>query len=566
METNRKTAAWLWRRTKAQHLRLLGLVIANACFSAISVLLALVCRSVIDAAVAGYLRRMWMSAAVFLGIVILQLILWVWLNRAGELVRSQTGMELRSYMADQMLKKEYAAVRRKHSGEWMNRMFSDVQIVAEGIAKIIPGITSMITRLLCAVGILFFLQPFFAYIFVAGGSVLIICTGVFRKRLKLLHREVQERQGKVQSFLQEMVENLLVIKVFGEEVDMEEKAKVLQQEHFAVQMKRRNLSICANAGFSFIFQIGYFVTLCWGAGGLYRGSMTYGTLAALLQLVGQIQAPVANLSGVLPQIYGLLASAERIMELEEYPEELPAERPEGEFQGITVSDVDFSYDTQPVLEKVNFTVRRGETVALTGLSGGGKSTIFLLLLGIYEAKRGTVVIETTRQRLSPGKGSRPLFAYVPQGNGLFSGTIRENIRFGREEIPEEKLWEALEVACAREFVEKLPLQLDTVVGEKGIGLSEGQSQRLSIARAILRETPVILLDEATSALDGATEAAVLRHIEELKDRTCLIVTHREAALAICKKQLQLDGGRIREKLLVPLSGRQLEKDFKWEQM
>lgn len=549
MGANRLTMAWLWKQTKPQHLRLAGLVFGNACFSFISVFFALVCRSVIDAAVAANLRRMWQSAAVFLGIITLQTVLWLWLKRAEEYVRSKTAMDLRGNMTKQLLKKEYAAVRKKHSGEWMNRMFSDVQIISEGIVTILPGMVSMLTRLICAVAVLYFLQPLFAYIFVAGGLFLIVCTGVFRKKLKILHREVQEKQGKVQSFLQEMVENLLVIKVFGEEVDMEAKSQILQDEHFEAQMKRRKISICANAGFSFIFELGYFAALCWGAGGLYRGTVTYGTLTAILQLVGQLQTPVANLSGILPKIYGVLASSERIMELKKYPEERAAGKPEGAFQNICFDRVRFSYGGAPVLKQVSFTIKRGETIAVTGLSGGGKSTIFLLILGIYSAREGKITIQTTKQNLSPGKDSRPLFAYVPQGNGLFSGTIRENIQFGKGEASEEKVWEALEAACAREFVEKLPQKLDTVVGEKGLGLSEGQSQRLAIARAILRETPIILLDEATSALDSKTEAEVLRHISTLNDRTCLIVTHREAALKICTKQLLLDHGTILEKQL-----------------
>ena len=327
---------------------------------------------------------------------------------------------------------------------------------------------------------------------------------------------------------------------------MEKTNTINQNIHYKAQMKRRTLSIFANAGFSFVFQAGYLFAMVWGARGIYLGIMTYGTLTAILQLVNQIQQPFANLSGLLPMFYGVLASAERIIELENLPEEKPSERKlnYNDFKEISVKNMSFSYGENHVLNDVNIEIEKGDFVSLTGLSGGGKSTLFLLLLGAYQPTEGTITFDTADDKYHCGQETRRLFAYVPQGNFLFSGTVEENIRMLNENASTEDVIAAAKVACAYDFIQDFPDKFETKIGEKGFGISEGQAQRIAIARAILSNAPILLLDEATSALDEETEARLLANIADLKNRTCLIVTHRPAALSICGKHLLLNVGDI----------------------
>lgn len=453
---------------------------------------------------------------------------------------------MRSDTLDTIFKKEYSSVSSYHSGELLNRMFSDVQIITDGVTSIVPNLVNLVTRLICAVAVLIALDKSFTLVFIISGLLLFFVTRLFRKKMKSMHKDVQEKEGKVRSFLQEVVENVLIVKVFGCEDQMEKTNDENQNVHFKAQMKRRTLSIFANAGFSFVFHMGYLFAMIWGARGIFLGIMSYGTLTAILQLVNQIQTPFANLSGLLPKLYGVLASAERIMSLETLPDETPANKvlDYDSFDKISVSDLSFAYGENQVLSDVNIEISKGDFVSLTGLSGGGKSTLFLLLLGAYQPDKGELLFKSDKGDFHSGKETRNLFSYVPQGNFLFSGTVEDNIRMLNKDASMESVIEAARIACALDFIESLPDKFNTKIGEKGFGISEGQAQRIAIARAILGNAPIMLLDEATSALDEATEAQLLKNISEMKNRTCLIVTHRPAALEICSKHLIINEGKM----------------------
>lgn len=544
-----QTIRWLYKKLKNLKKRMLILIVSNVVFSLCAVVSAVVSKYIVDSAVDhdrdGIIKY---SICLFV-IILVQLTSKFSCNYLEEYIRSRMGQELREQLLHKILRKEYLNISEYHSGELLNRMFSDIQIVAEGIATILPDSVSMVTRLIFAVSAICLMDPAFAVIFLIAGLIIFVLTKHYRKRLKGIHKKVQEKEGSVRSFMQEIVESILIVKVFGAEDKMEGTANVLQDDFFKAQMKRRNISIIANIGIQFIYRLGYLYTLIWGATGLYTGSITYGTLSAMLQLIGQIQSPFANMSGLMPKLYGMLASAERIIQIEELPDEkeiqsLDKKALYQELTAIRYHHVSFSYGRDIVLEDVNLTVRKGDMIAITGESGGGKSTLFLLLLGAYQPTNGCITIDTASQLHYPGRSTRRLFAYVPQRNCLFSGTVRENVCLLRESASEEELKTAIRVACAEEFIDNLPQGPETLIGENGFGLSEGQAQRIAIARAILSESPIMLLDEATSALDEETEKHLLHNIAELKDRTCLIVTHRPAALRICNQNWGIENGRI----------------------
>ena len=296
--------------------------------------------------------------------------------------------------------------------------------------------------------------------------------------------------------------------------------------------------------------------MLWGCLGIYSGHLTYGMLAAIIQLVGQIQGPIAGAAGIAGQIFGTISSAERLKEILELPEEEECETGDrktgyNQLSEIRMENVDFSYGRGDrfILEQVNCTIRPGDFVAVTGISGQGKSTLFQLLLGLYQPCGGKLRFrlkntsgETEEENAS--RKTRALFAYVPQGNTLFSGTLRENFLMFTDEATDEEIKGAARIACIDSLLEELDEGLDTLIGERGIGLSEGQAQRVAIARALLTKAPILLLDESTSALDEETEAELLKNISSLKEKTCLIVTHRAAALSICDYGMHIENGKI----------------------
>ena len=600
-EQDKVTYAWLFAQSKAQHGRIVALSVLCTVQAAVLVSFALACRAVIDQAVAGNIDGLLASAAVLAGVIIAQLVLRLAINSTQERIRARFALELRKSMLDSIFATRFGNILRFHSGELSNRMFSDVQVVSNGVATIIPSFVSMLMQLVFAIAVLALISPPMVALFAAAALLSFVLARTLRGRLKALHKTVQEKEGAVRVFLQEALEHQLVIRSFGAQPATSARADTLQEDHFTAQMRRRGYSIAANASFSFFFNALYAVALTWCAFELLHGAMSYGTLMAVLQLVARIQAPVSSLSGMLPQLYQTLASAERLMEVAELPHSegcLPvtAEEFYQRLSGVRMRDLVFSYSgteaedvasaggmeapfgEEPVsLTCADVFVPKGSFVVVEGPSGSGKSTLFKLLLGAYDADgfvyelavgaatsaaaapdapAGSVatgapltdapasafaVSACSASQVPPGA-----FAYVPQDNFLFAGSIRENVAFAASDATYEQVKRACEVACAWDFVEELPLGLDTMIGEHGQGLSQGQLQRLAIARAVCSGAPVMVLDEVTSALDDATEAAVLANIASLPGKTIFVAAHRAKAREFATMRLHVEDGVLTE--------------------
>lgn len=586
-EQDKVTYKWLFSQSKAQHGRIVALSVLCTVQAAVLVSFALACRAVIDQAVAGNVDGLLASAAVLTGVIIAQLVLRLAINSTQERIRARFALELRKSMLDSIFAARFGNVLRFHSGELSNRMFSDVQVVSNGVATIIPSFVSMLMQLVFAIAVLALISPPMVALFAAAALLSFVLARTLRGRLKALHKTVQEKEGAVRVFLQEALEHQLVIRSFGAQPATSARADTLQEDHFTAQMRRRGYSIAANASFSFFFNALYAVALTWCAFELLHGTMSYGTLMAVLQLVARIQAPVSSLSGMLPQLYQTLASAERLMEVAELPHSegcLPvtAEEFYQRLSGVRMRDLAFSYDDDEAEgaavsaggmeapsgeELVSLTcadvfVPKGSFVVVEGPSGSGKSTLFKLLLGAYDADgfayelaegattsaaaalsagATTAVSAYAASQVPPG-----VFAYVPQDNFLFAGSIRENVAFATPDATDDQVKRACEVACAWGFVEELPLGLDTMIGEHGQGLSQGQLQRLAIARAVCSGAPIMVLDEVTSALDDATEAAVLANIASLPGKTIFVAAHRAKAREFATMRLHAEDGVLTE--------------------
>ena len=304
---------------------------------------------------------------------------------------------------------------------------------------------------------------------------------------------------------------------------------------------------------AFIFEAGFVYALIWGAFGIYKDAVTYGTLARVLQLTGKIQSPLASFSFLTSQLFQMIGSAERLMEIENLSDEgnkAPCSNLYDKLNSIEFKNVTFAYEDEIVIDNASFVIDKNTFTAITGASGTGKSTILKLMLGVYKPQNGEILLNTENGKLDITNGVGGLFAYVPQGNLIFSGTIRENITFISDNADTDEINRAVKLACVNEFTDNLPDGLDSVIGENGIGLSEGQIQRIAIARAILSGNKILLLDEATSALDEETEKKVLENLNGITDITCVAVTHKNAALEISSKHIKIEGNKAYEEKCV----------------
>ncbi len=547
MKEKRSSIEYIRRKAGKVKGKIVALTILNLLFAFFAVVFALCCKGIVDGATEGNKDKIILYAVLFLTIILIQFTLRLVISYLYEKTKSQLLKDFRQHFFGEILNKEYGEISSYHSGEILNRLFTDIEIISEGITDLIPEFVNMATRLLTALIVLFVLDYLFALIFLLAGIFLFFVAYFYRKKIKNANREVLNGEDKMRAFYQENVGNSLIIKVYGSQKKAVEKGEEIQKEYVRARMKRRILSMKANSGFSLIFNGFYLFALIWGAVQIYSSDFVggYGSLVAMLELISQISGPVANLSSLVPQAYTILVSAERLIEIENLPEEKEENEPIGakEVDEIVFSGVTFRYREEPVLEEATFTIGKGDFVAVTGLSGGGKTTLFHLLLGVYAPERGTISIRLEEKKHAPGKALRGLFGYLPQGNSLFSGTIRDNLTYFNENVGEKEIFDALKTACAYDFVSSLEEGLDTRIGEKGLGLSEGQSQRLALARTLIHPSSVLLLDEATSALDEQTEAEVLKNLSRL-NKTVLIVTHRKKALSYCNKQLIIDERKV----------------------
>ena len=543
--------SWIFGVSGKLKLGVLLLVLLNSAISISAVAFALVLREAIDGAVSGN-KMVFLKFVIILGLIMVgQIAARGVIRFLDEYVRSGMENVIKTRLYETILSRKYSAITAYHTGELLNRITNDAVVVADGVVQIIPGIIAMLVKLAGAAAVLFVLDYRFSVIFFAGGGLVLIFTTLFRRVMKKLHKDVQAADGVLRSYLSENLGSLMVLKTFGAERKSIDTSKQYMDKHRFMRMKRNKFSNICNVGFGLVMNGGYIFGLCWCSFGILHGSIAYGTLSAVLQLVDQLWAPLANMTGYLPKFYGMLSSAERCMELETLEEE----HVESQFSrdycrelykdmtAIECKNITFRYEDDIILENADISIGKGELITIMGNSGAGKSTLLKLLLAIYEPEKGTLEIKTEKESYALTEKYRKMFAYVPQGNFLMSGNVTSAIASLDDtsaDVDMDKVKAVAHIACADTFVEKLEHGYDTLIGERGMGISEGQAQRLAIARALYTDAPVLLLDEATSALDEQIEKKVLKNIRELTDKTVIIVSHRKAVLEVCDRCVVLE--------------------------
>lgn len=455
-------------------------------------------------------------------------------------VKAQNRMQ--QQLLDRLLRSEWQGKEQRHSGDVMNRLEQDVNSVVNFLAETLPSALSTLALFVGAFVYMFSMDKLLSIVIVAMIPVFVLFSRVYVSRMRRLTREVRDSDSEVQSILQETVQNRMLIKTLEGDSAMVDKLEQTQSTLRQKVVKRTIFSLFANLILNFGFAVGYIVAFLWAALRMSAGTLSFGGMTAFLQLVHRIQTPARNLTKLAPAFVGVFTAAERLMELEDNPLEEHGDPIHMTAPcGVRLKDVTYQYadGDKPVLDSLSFDFIPGTCTAVLGETGSGKTTLIRLLVALLHPQKGSVTIYDRQGNEEIITAChRCNFVYVPQGNTLMSGSIRDNLLLASPDATEQEMLDALKKSCA-EFVEDLPEGLDTLCSEKGGGLSEGQSQRISIARALLRNRPVMLFDEATSALDPETERRLLDNILATNDKTIIFITHRMTVVEYCNQALTL---------------------------
>lgn len=532
---------WLWRAWRGNQLQ----AILNAAIGLLSVVVSLAqvwaVQHAIDVA-SGHAEGSiyWsvgvMALLVLCGFALRICSIWV-RNILG--IKAQNRMQQR--MLDRILRSEWTGKESHHSGDVLNRLEQDVGTVVSFLTETIPNTISVVAMFVGAFLYLFSMDKVLAFVIVGIIPVFVLLSKLYIGQMRRLTRQVRDSDSKVQSVLQETIQHRMLIKTLESDSIMVDRLESTQSELRHRVVKRTAFSVVSNFILNAGFSVGYLIAFLWAALRMADETLTFGGMTAFLQLVNRIQGPARDLTRLAPVFVGVFTAAERLMELEENPLEeqgdpIPLTAP----CGVRLEHITYAYDDgdSNVIEQLDFDFYPGSCTAVLGETGAGKTTLIRLILALLHPNEGKVILYNQQEQRELSPLMRCNFVYVPQGNTLMSGTIRDNLRLGKLNATEEEIKAALEMSCAS-FVMELPDGLDTVCSEAGGGLSEGQAQRISIARALLRNRPIMLFDEATSALDPETERQLLHNILSHHDKTVIFITHRPAVVDYCDQTLHL---------------------------
>lgn len=540
--TTRDIMRWLWKVWRGNRLQ----TILNASMGMATVMVSLAqvwaVKRAIDVASGSIEGSIYWAVALMGGLVLIDFainISSVWIrNVLG--VKAQNRMQ--QYMLDRILRSEWNGRERRHSGDVINRLESDVSNVVTFITETLPNTLSVVLLFFGAFAYLFTLDRLLAVITVALLPLFVVLSKVYVRRMRHLTRQVRNSDSQVQSVLQETIQHRVLIKTLESDDAMVGKLESTQSQLRRNVIQRTRFSLLSNFILNFGFSLTYLIAFLWAAVRMSMHTLSFGGMTAYLQLVNRIQSPARNLSRIVPAFVSVFTAAERLMELEEPPLEeqgdpIVVEAP----CGVKLDDVSYGYNDGDgrVIDHLSFDFRPGTCTAILGETGAGKTTLIRLILALLRPQEGEISLyhaDGDGQQLSPRM--RCNFVYVPQGNTLMSGTIRDNLLMGSPTATDDEMYDALHQACA-DFVSQLPDGLDTRCSESGAGLSEGQAQRIAIARALLRNRPVMLFDEATSALDIETERRLLANVLGSRQHTIIFITHRPAVVEYCDEVLRL---------------------------
>lgn len=540
---------WLMFYSKPYLWRIIMMMSFTFVATGVSLWMVTVSKTIIDRASNG--NSFVSMIILYIAIMLILQVINIASTLLGQIITEKFSFGIRKQVYEKIINSSWLDITKYHTGDLMTRLTSDAGNIADGIVGTIPGIIQLFVELVMVFFTLFFYSKLLAVLALLVAPIAGIASWWLGRKMKKIQVKVQESESSYRSFLQESLANVLIVKSFANEEYAADKLTDLREKRFFWIYKRAKLSLASSTILSVTFQIGYIAAFAYGALLISNKTITFGTMSVFLTLVNRVQAPVIGLASQIPKIVSILASAGRVMELQSIPlEKKQDENIDAEQIGVKVEHLTFGYTDETVFEDVNIDIKPGEFVAIIGESGIGKTTLIRIIMSFMNSLKGKVTFINDKGEVEEANAStRKFISYVPQGNTLFSGTVRENIKMGKQNASDDEMWEALKLSAGYDFVKGLPNGLDTVIGEKGHGLSEGQAQRIAIARAFIRKAPFLILDEATSALDMDTEASVIEGLKNLEPRpTCLIITHRKSILKYCNREIVIENKHVEEQI------------------
>lgn len=538
----RECLGWLWKTSEGFRLPAVLNGLTGILQVSVSLCFVWVCKYLIDIVTRHTEASLYTGIACLIGCIIAQLLLSVISTRQGSRIEIRFRNRLRHQLFGRILESRWMGREKLHSGDMLNRLVEDVPVITAALCRNIPALFATGVQLAGALYFLYRLDPQLTGLLLFITPVALLFSKTYVRRMRRLSREIRTTDSQVQSHLQEQIQHRILIRTLEYTEQAEQALAGLQADLQRKVMRRTDFSIFSRIMVQTGFAAGYATAFLWGIFGLYDGSVTFGMMTAFLQLVAQVQRPMVELSRQIPAFIQVFTATERLEELSSLsPEEQgEAVRLPGRL-GICLKDVDYSYpgSSRKVLQGFSHDFLPGSLTAVVGETGAGKSTMLRLMLALLKPDRGSVTLYNGKEREEVSPLTRCNLSYVPQGNTLISGTIRDNLLLGKPEATEAELQAALHTAVA-DFVMTLPEGLDTLCGEQGAGLSEGQAQRIAIARGLLRPGSILLLDEPTSSLDEETERKLLERLSrQVQDKTLILITHRETIAQLCTSAVRL---------------------------
>ncbi len=524
---------WLWRAAEGLRGRIALQAVVGVLHVVVSLFYVWVCKQLVDIATSRAEGNMYLFIGLMLACIITQILLSTYVSRME--VESEIDMKirLRHRLFSHIMDSRWVDGGRLHSGDVMNRLSDDVNNIANTLCLVVPQTAVTCIQFVAAVCFLAVLDYRLALVVVVILPFFMVLSRLYARRVRSYTKDIRDVDSRVQTHIQEYMHHRALVSSMEYTPRVVEDLDMMQADLREKVMRRTDFTLYSRKMIQAGFSGGYMAAFVWGVY-LLRAGASYGMMTAFMQLAGQVQRPMLELSRQLPSFIHVTTAIDRIVELINLPLEERGAEHLGSEVGIRMEGVNFAYrDGEDILQDFSYDFSAGSVTAILGHTGAGKSTLVRIMLGFVEPQSGRAEMYNAERSVTLSSLTRCNVAYVPQGNSLVSGTIRSNLLLGNPSATEEQLREALRVAVA-EFVYELPQGLDTPCSESGVGLSEGQAQRIAIARGLLRERSVIILDEPTASLDCDTEQLLLQRLAEYAhSRTMIIITHREATAGLC---------------------------------
>lgn len=550
-------AKWMYKYVEKYKWGVVFYIVLGILETAMGLVSSVASKNLIDA-VTGYdSGGIGMAVAIIIGMSIGTIVVNAITSRISTKINVKVGNEIRADIYDKIINTDWESMSTFHSGDLLNRLTDDSSTVASSVLGWVPNLITQVVQFISILSVVLYYDSTMAVIALMSAPITIIVSKSLMLRMRKFSKEIRVVRSNMMSFNEESFQNLQSLKAFNLSKVFSKRLRNVQEEYSTVSLDYNKFSIWTSAFMSLVGTVVYYSCFGWGVYRLWTGHITYGTMVLFLQLSSRLSGSFSSLIDLVPSAIGATTAAGRIMEVVELPRErykddnlvdIIEENVEQVGVSVELEDVDFTYlnSDKVVFSDANIEANPSEIVALVGPSGEGKSTMMRLILGLTNPQKGRAIIKNANGlECNISASTRKLMAYVPQEKTMFSGTVAENMRLVKLDATDEEIVEALKAACAYDFISVLPDGIYSKIGERGGGFSEGQNQRLSIARAILRDSPILLLDEATSALDIVTERRVLKNIMKLNSKkTCIVTTHRPSVLTMCDKVYKISNNEV----------------------